>query len=169
MEEADKGCLMIRMGVSGWMFLLFPAHLGNSGQGPLNSCVSLYVCWVLPGTKLYLSIWRVVAIRTGYPFLALVLMSYDRSFYHSNEKQTNISDTEYWTAGSENFTTAFTDVNAFDLQLARRSWESTTPWKHCLFNTLPVQRWWKFLMVCCIQCGICTLIQSQLPSCYRCL
>ena len=28
MEEVDKGCLMTRMGVSGWMFLLVPADLG---------------------------------------------------------------------------------------------------------------------------------------------
>jgi len=32
MEEVDKWCLMIRMGVSGWMFFLVPAYLGSSGQ-----------------------------------------------------------------------------------------------------------------------------------------
>ena len=32
MEEDDKGCLMIRMGVSGWMFLLVPAHSGSPRQ-----------------------------------------------------------------------------------------------------------------------------------------
>ena len=29
MEEVDKGCLMIRMGVSGRMFLLVPAYPGS--------------------------------------------------------------------------------------------------------------------------------------------
>ena len=32
MEEDDKGCPMIRMGVSGWMFLLVPAYPGSPGQ-----------------------------------------------------------------------------------------------------------------------------------------
>jgi len=41
MEEVDKGCLMIRMGVSGWMFLLVPAHPGSSGQRAVKW---LYVC-----------------------------------------------------------------------------------------------------------------------------
>jgi len=32
MEEDDKGCTMIRMGVSGWMFLLVLAYPGSPGQ-----------------------------------------------------------------------------------------------------------------------------------------
>jgi len=32
MEEAVKGWLMIRIGVSGWMFLLVPIHLGSPRQ-----------------------------------------------------------------------------------------------------------------------------------------
>jgi len=32
MEEADKGWLMIRIGMSGWMFLLVLAHPGSPGQ-----------------------------------------------------------------------------------------------------------------------------------------
>ena len=32
MEEGDKGCLMIRMGVSGWMFLMVPAYPGCPGS-----------------------------------------------------------------------------------------------------------------------------------------
>ena len=39
MEEVDKGCLMIRMGVSGWMFHLVPANWVVPDQRPLNSCV----------------------------------------------------------------------------------------------------------------------------------
>ena len=37
MEEVDKGCLMIRMGVSGYV-LLVPAH---PGIGPLNGWVCI--------------------------------------------------------------------------------------------------------------------------------
>jgi len=33
-EEADEGQLMIRIGVSGWMFLLTPVHLGSPRQRP---------------------------------------------------------------------------------------------------------------------------------------
>jgi len=32
--ETDKGWLMTTIGVSGWMFLLLPAHLGCPGQNP---------------------------------------------------------------------------------------------------------------------------------------
>jgi len=32
MEEGDKGCPMIRMGVSGRMFFLVPAYPGSPGQ-----------------------------------------------------------------------------------------------------------------------------------------
>ena len=31
-RKVDKGCLMNRMGVSGWMFLLVPGYLGSPGQ-----------------------------------------------------------------------------------------------------------------------------------------
>ena len=31
MEEVDKGCPMIRMGVSGWVFFLVPAYPGSPG------------------------------------------------------------------------------------------------------------------------------------------
>ena len=39
MEEVDKGCSMIRMGVCGQMIFLVPAHPGSPGKGPLNGCV----------------------------------------------------------------------------------------------------------------------------------
>jgi len=32
MEEADNGWLMIRIGVSGWIFLLVPTHMGSPRQ-----------------------------------------------------------------------------------------------------------------------------------------
>jgi len=31
-EDGDEGWLVIRIGVSGWMFLLVPAHPGSPGQ-----------------------------------------------------------------------------------------------------------------------------------------
>ena len=47
MEEVDKGCPIIRTGVSGWMFLLVPAYPGCPGQKAVKwlcVCVSLCVC-----------------------------------------------------------------------------------------------------------------------------
>jgi len=44
MEEDDKACLMVRMAVSGWMFLLVPAHPYSLGQRAvkwLGACVCL--------------------------------------------------------------------------------------------------------------------------------
>jgi len=40
MDKVDKECLMIRMSVSGCMFLLVLAHPGSPPyKGPLNGCV----------------------------------------------------------------------------------------------------------------------------------
>jgi len=44
MEEVDKGCLMVRMGVSGWIFLLVPACPGSPDKRPLNGCSSCSCC-----------------------------------------------------------------------------------------------------------------------------
>ena len=53
MEEDDKGCPMMRMGVSGWMFLLVPAYPGSPGQKAVKR---LFVCGcVLLMTKLICS------------------------------------------------------------------------------------------------------------------
>jgi len=47
MEEADKGCLVIRMGVSGSMFLLVPAHpVVVLDKVALNGLVCMCVCKV---------------------------------------------------------------------------------------------------------------------------
>ena len=43
MEEVDKGCPMIGMGVSGWMFLLVPAYPGSPGQKAIKR-LCVYVC-----------------------------------------------------------------------------------------------------------------------------
>ena len=44
MEEDDKGCPMIRMGVSGWMFLLVPAYPGSPGQKAVKRlCVCIII------------------------------------------------------------------------------------------------------------------------------
>jgi len=44
MEEVDKECLMITMGVSGWMLLVVLTHLGVPDKGLLNSGVCACVC-----------------------------------------------------------------------------------------------------------------------------
>ena len=51
MEEVDKGCLMIRMGVSGWVFLLVPTYPGSPGPKAVKRlCVCVCVCVVLSET-----------------------------------------------------------------------------------------------------------------------
>ena len=49
MEKGDKGSTMIRMGVSGWMFLLVPAYPGCPGSKAVkrSSLLLLYWCHVL--------------------------------------------------------------------------------------------------------------------------
>jgi len=45
MEEDDKGCPMIRMGVSGSVFLLVPAYPGYPGPKAVKRlCVCVCVC-----------------------------------------------------------------------------------------------------------------------------
>ena len=44
MEEVDKGCPMIRMDVSGWVFLLVPACPGSPGSKAVKRlCVCVRV------------------------------------------------------------------------------------------------------------------------------
>jgi len=44
MEEVDKGCSMIRMGVCGQMIFLVPAHPGSPGKRAVKwLCVSFSV------------------------------------------------------------------------------------------------------------------------------
>jgi len=46
MEEVDKGCPMIRMSVSGWVFLLVPAHPGCPGPKAVKwLCVCVCIVW----------------------------------------------------------------------------------------------------------------------------
>ena len=42
-DEVDEECLMIRLGVSGWMFLLVPAHPDSPGQRAVK-CLCVFVC-----------------------------------------------------------------------------------------------------------------------------
>jgi len=42
MEEADKGWFMIMIVVSGWMFLLVPAHMGSPGQRAVKQLLLLF-------------------------------------------------------------------------------------------------------------------------------
>jgi len=44
MEEADKGWLRIRIGVSAWMFLLVPAHPGSPRQEAVNQMFCCFCC-----------------------------------------------------------------------------------------------------------------------------
>ena len=60
MEEVDKGCLMIGIGVSGWMFLLVPAYPGSPGQTIVCVCVCahVYVCVRCVLSWMWLCVWQ---------------------------------------------------------------------------------------------------------------
>ena len=66
MEEADKGWLMSRRGVSGWMFLLVPAHSGRPGQRAVKRlCVCVCVCRLGPESGGYVGPpWRFGVARS---------------------------------------------------------------------------------------------------------
>ena len=59
MDEADKGCPMIRMSVSGWMFLLIPAYPGSPGPKVVKRlcvCVCVRVCMCVQ--EHYVQVWQ---------------------------------------------------------------------------------------------------------------
>jgi len=63
MEKDDKGSTMIRMGVSGWMFLLVPAYPGCPGSKAVKRSLLFECMWLLSMLWCYLfyvrnSIWR---------------------------------------------------------------------------------------------------------------
>ena len=45
MEKGDKGSTMIRMGVSGWMFLLVPAYPGCPGSKAVRRSLLILICF----------------------------------------------------------------------------------------------------------------------------
>jgi len=45
MEEGDKGCPMVRMGVSGWMFLLVPTYPGSPRQKAVKLLCGCRCVW----------------------------------------------------------------------------------------------------------------------------
>jgi len=66
MEEVEKGCPMIRMGVSGRMFLLVPAYLGSPGKRAVKRvCVRACVCVLLKDRLLAWLSGRVVSVKDG--------------------------------------------------------------------------------------------------------
>ena len=52
MEKGDKGSTMIRMGVSGWMFLLVPAYPGCPGSKAVKRSLLLFL-YSGPSLKAY--------------------------------------------------------------------------------------------------------------------
>ena len=59
MEEDDKGCPMVRMGVSGWEFLLVPAYPGCPGQTAVKRLLLLLCCCHWMTEVRYLGIYMV--------------------------------------------------------------------------------------------------------------
>jgi len=70
MEEDDKGCPMIRMGVSGWMFLLVPGSPGQKAVKRLCVCVCVCAC-VRACVRVRVCVW-----------IEYVFSYFDRAHYH---------------------------------------------------------------------------------------
>jgi len=61
MEKDDKGSTMIRMGVSGWMFLLVPAYPGCPGSKAVKrSLFSHYLAWKIIQRPLKFSHYKTI-------------------------------------------------------------------------------------------------------------
>ena len=91
MEEGDKGCAMIRMGVSGSVFLLVPAYPGSPDQRPLYGCVCVCVCVLLSinaSTALLLSGPVNTMLLNGREVGRAVMCSFDLAF---NQTKTYMS------------------------------------------------------------------------------
>jgi len=62
MEKDDKGSTMIRMGVSGWMFLLVPAYPGCPGSKAVKRSLLYWWCLLLQSSieiVILMVVWRV--------------------------------------------------------------------------------------------------------------
>ena len=90
MEKDDKGSTMIRMGVSGWMFLLVPAYPGCHGSKAVKRSLLLLLCST-SSTRLHLLLyavlrhcccWAPVPPLSHLPRRALLLLS-DSTCYQS--------------------------------------------------------------------------------------
>ena len=66
MEEDDKGCPMIRMGVSGWVFVLLPTYLGCPGPKAVKRlCVCVRVCVRVRAWSEVLAYWWLNVPQVG--------------------------------------------------------------------------------------------------------
>ena len=63
MEEVDNGCLVMRMGVSGRMFLLVPATRVVLDQRLLNGCFC--VCCYMCSHSTFTFVYALSHMRTG--------------------------------------------------------------------------------------------------------
>ena len=69
MEKGDKGSTMIRMGVSGWMFLLVPAYPGCPGQTAVKWL--LLLLWLY--TYIYIHMWNLAIYIHNWSYISIYL------------------------------------------------------------------------------------------------
>ena len=78
MEEDDKGCPMIRMGVSEWVFLLVPAYPGCPWQKAVKRfCVCVCVCVFYLFLIIYNTVQYVAGPAVGW--VSLLATQYDQT------------------------------------------------------------------------------------------
>ena len=69
MEKDDKGSTMIRMGVSGWMFLLVPAYPGCPGSKAVKRSLLLLLLFIC--VRFSFSLWTLDYLCNTTPLLLI--------------------------------------------------------------------------------------------------
>ena len=92
MEEVDKGCPIIRMGVSGWVFLLVPAYPGSTGPRAVKQlvCVCVYACVCVSKSTTSLGKHHYTAIIKKISWLVsqvIFITGHDKSFLSNSSTE----------------------------------------------------------------------------------
>ena len=96
MEKDDKGCPMIRMGVSGWMFLLVPAYPGSPRQKAVKRlCVCVCVCVCFFPLSLHTIIIAEMLPTVGEHRRTDNHHSWDAAYWRGTQEETNSSQQQH--------------------------------------------------------------------------
>ena len=138
MEKDDKGSTAIRMGVSGWMFLLVPAYPGCPGSKAVKR--SLLLLYVISPQRLTLETSDFVH---GSAMWSLSLVMSERSL--SGRGQGHVSnfyivDLENFTKASRRYTGDIHNSTSSVCLWHLRQWKPTRSrhgWVHIVYHALP--------------------------------
>ena len=140
MEKDDKGSMMIRMGVSGWMFLLVPAYPGCPGSKAVKRSLLLFCCYVISLQRLTLetsdfvhgsAMWSLSLVMSEC-FLSRRGQGHVSNFY--------IVDLENFATASRRYTGDIHNSTVVGLFMTPETWEPTRShhgWVHIVYHALP--------------------------------